>query len=88
MESLRDDFLVRSTNHSNAIERSALTIYKTKAILEDGITIAGKSIREHSEAINHKQSIIVTKEIIKNRDILSEKLIEELHAIILHGIVI
>src|SRR5699024_5481396 len=48
--------------------------------------ITGKSMREHLEAINHKQAIILTEEIVKSKEILSERLIKELHAIILHGI--
>lgn len=63
-----------------------LTVYETKAILEDGITIAGKSMREHLEAINHKQAIILTEDIIKNKEMMSERIIKNLHAIILHGI--
>lgn len=86
VKSLRNDFLVKSTYHSNAIEGNTLTVYETKAILEDGITIAGKSMREHLEAINHKQAIILTEEIVKNKEIISERVIKELHAIILYGI--
>src|SRR5699024_10974356 len=86
VEGLRKDFLVKSTYHSNAIEGNTLTIYETKAILEDGITIAGKSMREHLEAINHKQAIILSEEIVKRKETLSERLMKELHAIILHGI--
>lgn len=43
-------------------------------------------MREHLEAINHKQAIILTEEIVKNKEVVSERLIKELHAIILHGI--
>src|SRR5690625_5808128 len=84
--SLRNDLLVKSTYQSNAIEGNTLTVYETKAILEDGITIAGKSMREHLEAINHKQAIILTEEFVKSKEFLSERLIKELHAIILYGI--
>src|SRR5699024_7315481 len=83
---IQKDYLVKHTYHSNAIEGNTLTIYETKAILEDGITVAGKSMREHLEAINHKQAILLTEDIISNHEDLSEKLIKEIHAIILHGI--
>lgn len=43
-------------------------------------------MREHLEAINHKQAILLTEDIINNHEDLSEKLIKEIHAIILHGI--
>lgn len=83
---LKADFLIKSTYESNAIEGNTLTIYETKAILEDGITIAGKSMREHLEAINHKQAIILSEKIVKKDEGFSERIIKELHAIILHGI--
>ena len=40
--SLKEDFLIKNTYHSNAIEGNRLTVYETKAVLEDGIVIAGK----------------------------------------------
>lgn len=40
--SLEEDFLIKNTYHSNAIEGNRLTVYETKAVLEDGIVIAGK----------------------------------------------
>ena len=86
VESLRKDFLVKNTYHSNAIEGNTLTIYETKAILEDGVTIGGKSLREHLEAINHKQAIMLAEDIVKQKEIMSERIIKELHAIIMHGI--
>ena len=86
VKNLQKDFLVKSTYHSNAIEGNTLTVYETKAILEDGITIAGKSMREHLEAINHKEAILLTEDIIKNKEMMSERIIKNLHAIILHGI--
>lgn len=86
VQSLQNDYLVKNTYHSNAIEGNTLTMYETKAILEDGVTIAGKSMREHLEAINHKQAILLTENILKNKIELSERDIKDLHSIILHGI--
>jgi Fic family protein len=86
VESLRKDFLVKNTYHSNAIEGNTLTVYETKAILEDGVTIGGKSMREHLEAINHKQAIILAEDIVKQKENMTERNIKELHAIIMHGI--
>ena len=86
VEDLRKDFLIKNTYHSNAIEGNTLTVYETKAILEDGITVGGKSMREHLEAINHKEALLVSEEIVKNREVLSERMIKELHSIIMYGI--
>ncbi|PIC56565.1 cell filamentation protein Fic [Sporosarcina sp. P12(2017)] len=86
IRSLKEDFLIKSTYHSNAIEGNTLTVYETKAVLEDGITIAGKSMREHLEAINHKEAILVAEEIVQQNQPFSEIVIKELHGIVLHSI--
>jgi len=86
IQSLQKDFLIKNTYHSNAIEGNTLTVYETKAILEDGITVAGKSMREHLEAINHKEAILLTEDLINNNEDVSERHIKEFHAIILHSI--
>ena len=84
--SLKEDFLIKSTYNSNAIEGNRLTIYETKVILEDGIVVVGKSIREHLEALNHKEAILVAEEIVQQNQPFSEIVIKELHGIVLHSI--
>ncbi|WP_303966543.1 Fic family protein [Sporosarcina ureae] len=84
--SLNEDFIIKSTYHSNAIEGNRLSVYETKAVLEDGIVIAGKSMREHLEAINHKEAILVAEEIVQQDQPFSEMVIKELHGIVLHSI--
>ena len=80
------DFVIKSTYHSNAIEGNTLTVYETKAVLEDGITIAGKSMREHLEAINHKEAILVAEEIVQEEIPFSERVVKDLHSIVLNKI--
>ncbi|PIC73360.1 Fic family protein [Sporosarcina sp. P17b] len=86
IRSLKEDFLIKNTYHSNAIEGNRLSIYETKAVLDDGIVIAGKSMREHLEAINHKEAILVAEEMVQQDQPLSEIVIKELHGIVLHSI--
>lgn len=82
VQALKEDFFIRSTYHSNAIEGNTLTIYETKAILEDGITIGkGKTMREHLEAINHHQAITFIEDLLPNR--LTEKIVRDIHQIIM-----
>jgi len=57
LKSLRENMLVEWTYNSNAIEGNTLTISETKVVLE-GITVGGKSMREHLEVINHKDAIL------------------------------
>ena len=57
LDRLRDDFTVEWTYNSNSIEGNTLTLAETKMVLEDGITVGGKTLREHFEAINHQKAI-------------------------------
>ena len=56
LKRLRDEFMIENTYHSNAIEGSTLTLRETAMILQDGITIAEKPIKEHLEAIGHRDA--------------------------------
>ena len=53
---LRDYYRIGLTYTSNAIEGNTLTESETKVVIEDGITIGGKSLREHYEAIGHAKA--------------------------------
>jgi Fic family protein len=55
-KNLQEDLILRWTYHSNAIEGNTLTLLETKVVLE-GITVGGKALREHFEAINHRNAI-------------------------------
>lgn len=85
VNSLRENLLVEWTYHSNAIEGNTLTLKETKVVLE-GITVGGKSMTEHIEAINHRDAILFVEEIVKNPQPLSEWQIKNIHAIVLKGI--
>ncbi len=57
LKSLREKLLLEWTYHSNAIEGNMLTLKETKVVLE-GITVGGKTMREHLEVINHREAIL------------------------------
>lgn len=82
---LREDLIVRWTYHSNAIEGNTLTLRETKVVLE-GITIGGKSLREHLEAVNHRDAILLLEELVQKNQPLDEWTIKSLHHLILKGI--
>lgn len=86
VKDLKEDFYIKNTYHSNAIEGNTLTLYETKAVLEDGITIHGKTFREHAEANNHKEAIAYVEELINNDIPLNQRTIKDIHAIVLQGI--
>lgn len=85
LRTLREKLVLEWTYHSNAIEGNTLTLKETKVVLE-GITVGGKSLREHLEAINHREAIFYVEDIVARRQPLSERLIREVHSLILKGI--
>ncbi len=85
LESLKKKFEIEMTYHSNAIEGNRLTLKETYLVLERGITIGGRSMREHLEATNHKEALFEVEKIVKQKKI-AEKDILDLHAVILDKI--
>lgn len=85
LASLREDLILRWTYHSNAIEGNTLTLNETKVVLE-GITIGGKSLREHFEVINHKDAILYVEDIERGQEALSEWQIKNLHQLVLKNV--
>jgi len=85
LKSLRESDILDWTFHSNAIEGNTLTLRETKVVLE-GITIGGKSINEHLEAINHKDAILFLEELVKKDNKLTLRDIKDIHRLILKGI--
>ncbi|MCU0334642.1 MAG: Fic family protein [Chitinophagaceae bacterium] len=83
---LREFFHTRYTYHSNKIEGNTLTLQETALVVAKGITIAGKSVREHLEAVNHQEAVEYLEGLVQKGSRLSEGLIKELHYLILKGI--
>ena len=83
---IREDMRVRFTYHSNAIEGNTLTMSETKAVLEDGITIGGKSLREHLEAVGHSQAIDYLEVLAQGDAALTERTLKDFHSLILRNI--
>lgn len=81
-------FRVTLTYTSNAIEGNTLTLGETAQIVEKNLTVSGKSIVEHLEAINHAQAIDYIKSLSKKikRQQLSLSEILDLHKIVLQKI--
>ncbi len=85
VKNLHEDLVLRWTYHSNAIEGNTLTLKETKVALE-GITIGGKTLREHFEAINHKDAILFMEDLSQKEERLSEYSIKQIHSLILKNI--
>jgi Fic family protein len=85
VRNLHEDLVLRWTYHSNAIEGNTLTLMETKVVLE-GITIGGKSLREHFEAINHRDAIVFVEDLVQKKGALSEWDIRNIHQLALKNI--
>jgi Fic family protein len=85
VRSLHQQQVLEWTYHSNAIEGNTLTLKETKVVLE-GITIGGKSMREHFEVINHKEAIDYVEAMVQNQNSLSEWQIKSIHQLVLKNI--
>jgi Fic family protein len=84
---LHEEFRLMHTYHSNAIEGNTLTLQETKLVVEEGITIGGKSLREHLEATGNAKAFEKIEELVQKRKsiILTEVL--EIHEIVTRGMI-
>ena len=85
VRTLHEQQVLEWTYHSNAIEGNTLSLKETKVVLE-GITIGGKSLNEHFEAINHREAITYVESIVSGKEILSEWQIKNIHQLVLKNI--
>jgi Fic family protein len=83
---LRENFDTEYTFHSNKIEGNTLTLGETYLVVNKGLTIAGKSLREHTEAINHTEAIDFIRDLATREQDLTPANLRQIHALILHGI--
>lgn len=83
LKRLRDEFMINNTYNSNAIEGNTLTLRETAMILQDGITIAEKPIKEHLEAIGHRDAFEYIESLTKKGTPLTERTIKEIHSLVL-----
>jgi Fic family protein len=74
------------TFESNRIEGNTMTLQETNLVLHQGLTISGKSMREHLEIINHHEAIGYIKDLIQKNTILNEREVLSIHNLILRGI--
>ncbi len=82
---LRDYYKIGLTWSSNAIEGNTLTESETKVVIEDGITIGGKPLRDHFEAVGHAEAFDLLFSLAKRREV-TEAGILKLHRLFFYRI--
>jgi len=85
LKQLREYFRIGLTYTSNALEGNSLTETETKIIIEDGITIGGKPVKDHLEVLGHSEAYDLLFRLAKHQDI-TETNIKELHRLFYYRI--
>jgi Fic family protein len=80
---LNEQLTIEWIYNSNAIEGNTLTLRETQLILETGLTIGGKSLREHFEVINHKEAIEYVEALATGEDPITPFHVRQIHRLIL-----
>lgn len=81
-ERLRNEFMIDFTYNSNAIEGNTLTLQETALVLE-GLTIDRKPLKDHLEAVGHRDAFFYIEEIAQKKVKLREKEIKDIHTLVL-----
>jgi len=82
VERLNEDFMIEYTYNSNAIEGNTLTLRETDMVLK-GLTIDQKPLKDHMEAVGHKDAFYFICDLVKDRTPLSETVIKQIHSLVL-----
>ena len=86
LQTFEQAFEIEYTHHSTAIEGNTLTLMETKVLLEDGISIGGKQLRELYEVVNHQKAYQYVKQCIGQGMPLDENIVKDIHAMLMDHI--
>ena len=82
LERLNEEFTVEFTYNSNAIEGNTLTLRETDLVLR-GLTIDRKPLKDHLEAVGHKEAFDYVRELVNENAPLTERIIKQIHYLVL-----
>jgi Fic family protein len=86
LNNLEENFDILYTHNSTAIEGNTLSLIETKLILDDKISVGGKSLREIFEVTNHSKAFKYVRNSVLNGIPLNEKAVKDIHAILMENI--
>jgi Fic family protein len=87
VRSLREDFVVRYAHNTTALEGNTLTLRETQVVIESGVVIAGKPLREHLEVINVAEALRWVDDLVAAGRPLREDDIRALHSLLMDKLV-
>ena len=82
LERLNEEFLIDFTYNSNAIEGNTLTLRETSLVLQ-GVTIDQKPLKDHLEAVGHRDAFLYVLDIATNNITISQSVIKDIHSLVL-----
>ena len=85
-ESFEKSFEISYTHNSTAIEGNTLTLIETKLVLEDGIAVGGKELREIYEQVNHRRAYRYVKQCVEEGKPLTEEIVKNIHQMLMENI--
>ncbi|MCB9261195.1 MAG: Fic family protein [Flavobacteriales bacterium] len=83
---LKEYFRIQYTYDSNQIEGNTLTLKETHLVINEGITVGGKSMREHLEAINHAEAVDFIEDLVSGKEKFNRRSLLEVHRLVLKSI--
>ncbi len=86
LQSFDKSFEIEYTHNSTAIEGNTLSLVQTKAVLEDGISVGGKTLREIYEVVNHDKAFGYIKKCISEGKVLDENIVKDIHSLLMENI--
>ena len=86
VRNLREVMRIEWTYNSNAIEGNTLSLLETKIVVEEGLTIGGKRLAEHLEAVNHAEAIDFVEQLVSDHEMLTERVLKQIHYLVLKNI--
>lgn len=86
IQKLLEDIRLRHTYHSDAIEGNTLTLQETKLVIQDGITIGGKPLKDHIEARNDAEAFDFMVHLVQHKTPFSQESIQQIHEIVTRGL--
>lgn len=86
LEKMREFFKIEYTYESNRIEGNTLTLQETNLVINEGLTISGKSMKEHLEAVNHGEAVDFVMELAGGKSPVNRRNLLDLHTLILKSI--
>lgn len=83
---LREQMQIEFAYNSNAIEGNTLSLRETQLVIQEGITVRGKSLREHLEARNHPDAIDYVENLARKKTAIGQDDVLRVHELLLRGI--